>query len=197
MLNWIVSRLFGREEERRGSGPETAAQPGEDADGTRTNRANEEDGANQGTSSGVGDAPPVDSVVGSSSLDSWQDLLDEDDIPKQTIWTELGLQPHEFLVWLVRDAGGRMWQAELVETTGWSKSTVSRYLDSLETDGTVERVWVGRQKLVSLPEAASETPETTDEPAVDTSATRVETASTVPLPLLEHGPRDSASAVSC
>jgi hypothetical protein len=169
MLNWIVSRLFGREEERRaGSGPETAAQPGDDADGTCGDRADEEDAGTEGASSVASDALPVDS----SSLDSWQDLLDEDDIPKQTIWTELGLQPHEFLAWLVRDAGGRMWQAELVETTGWSKSTVSRYLDSLETDGTVERVWVGRRKLVSLPEAAPETPDTTDQPSVDSSTGR-------------------------
>ena len=39
----------------------------------------------------------------------------------------------------------------MVDATGWSKSTVSRYLDSLESSGLVERVWVGRRKLVGVP----------------------------------------------
>ncbi|MFC6938530.1 helix-turn-helix transcriptional regulator [Salinirubellus sp. GCM10025818] len=97
---------------------------------------------------------------------SWTDLLDQPEVSKRDVRVEFGLQPDEFLAQLVRSADGRMWQADLVETTGWSKSTVSRYLDGLETDGTVERIWIGRQKLVSLPEAAPETPDATDGPSV-------------------------------
>ena len=82
---------------------------------------------------------------------SWHDLLEAEQVSKQELGMELGLQPHEFLAWLVRDAGGQMWQAEMVETTGWSKSTVSRYLESLESSGIVERVPVGRRKLVGVP----------------------------------------------
>ncbi len=82
---------------------------------------------------------------------SWHDLLEAEQVSKQELGLELGLQPHEFLAWLVRDAGGRMWQAEMVETTGWSKSTVSRYLETLESSGIVERVPVGRRKLVGVP----------------------------------------------
>jgi hypothetical protein len=82
---------------------------------------------------------------------SWHDLLETEQVSKQELGMELGLQPHEFLAWLVRYSGGRMWQTELVETTGWSKSTVSRYLGSLESNGVVERVRIGRRKLVGVP----------------------------------------------
>ena len=82
----------------------------------------------------------------------WQDLLSGETVSKQEVQVELGLQPHEFLAWLVRSSGGRMWQADMVETTGWSKSTVSRYLDTLETNDIVERVQIGRRKLVGVPE---------------------------------------------
>lgn len=82
---------------------------------------------------------------------SWRGLLGGEEVSKLEVRIELGLQPHEFLAWLVRDAGGRMWQADMVEATGWSKSTVSRYLDSLESDDIVERVQVGRRKLVGTP----------------------------------------------
>lgn len=107
---------------------------GEDADGTSPAPS---DGA-----SGEGPGAPTE----------WQDLLDGEEVSKQEVQVELGLQPHEFLAWLVRDAGGRMWQADLVETTGWSKSTVSRYLDTLESDDVVERVRIGRRKLVGVPD---------------------------------------------
>jgi hypothetical protein len=82
---------------------------------------------------------------------SWHDVLEGEEVSKQELGMEFGLQPHEFLAWLVRDAGGQMWQAEMVETTGWSKSTVSRYLEVLESSGIVERVPVGRRKLVGIP----------------------------------------------
>ena len=82
---------------------------------------------------------------------TWQDLLSGEAVSKQEVQVELGLQPHEFLAWLVRSSGGRMWQADMVDTTGWSKSTVSRYLDTLESNGVVERVRIGRRKLVGVP----------------------------------------------
>ena len=80
---------------------------------------------------------------------SWTDLLDQPEVSKRDVRVEFGLQPDEFLAQLVHSADGRMWQADLVET-----------------NGTVERVWIGRQKLVSLPEAAPETPDATDGPSV-------------------------------
>lgn len=82
---------------------------------------------------------------------SWDELLDGRGISKQRVWMDLGLSPDEFLVELVCRSGGRMWQADIVNTTGWSKSTVSRHLGELESSGTLERVQIGRRKLVGVP----------------------------------------------
>ena len=57
----------------------------------------------------------------------------------------------EALLELVEERGGRMKQAEMVRRTGWSKSTVSRHLGKLEEDGEVDRIPVGRCKVVLLP----------------------------------------------
>lgn len=58
----------------------------------------------------------------------------------------------EALLELVAVNGGRVKQAELVRRTDWSKSTVSRYLGELEEEGAVDRVPVGRYKVVLLPD---------------------------------------------
>lgn len=61
------------------------------------------------------------------------------------------------LLKLIELYGGRVHQAELVTRTGWSKSTVSRHLSELETDGAITRVRIGRGKVVLFP----------DDPSVD------------------------------
>lgn len=63
-----------------------------------------------------------------------------------------GRSREDALVELVESRGGRVKQSELVELTGWSKATVSRYLGELEDDGAIDRVSVGRQKVVLLPD---------------------------------------------
>lgn len=77
-------------------------------------------------------------------------------ISKVDVVTETGLTPKEFLVAVVRIRGGRTYQKDLVETTGWSGSSVSRLLGELEADGVVERVQVGREKIVYLEESVPE-----------------------------------------
>lgn len=64
-----------------------------------------------------------------------------------------GMTPHEFVHLFVRANGGRVKQKTLNTCLPWSKATVSRYLDTLERDGVVERVTIGREKIVCLPEA--------------------------------------------
>lgn len=88
---------------------------------------------------------------GEDASTRWDEILDGEGISKQQVWVELGLPPDEFLVELVRRSGGRMWQADIVATTDWSKSTVSRHLGDLESSDAVERVQIGRRKLVGLP----------------------------------------------
>lgn len=52
----------------------------------------------------------------------------------------------------LEENGGRLWQRELVEVTDRPSSTVSRWLCTLEETGAVERIQIGREKLVFLPE---------------------------------------------
>ena len=154
MLSWLRSLYAGWKRRNQTSS------------GSECTRRSEDDPAGADDEDRTGERADDQPAAREDAPTSWIDLLGQPEISKQDVRIELGLQPDEFLTQLVHSADGRMWQADLVETTGWSKSTVSRYLDGLETDGTVERVWIGRQKLVSLPEAAPETPDATDEPSV-------------------------------
>lgn len=80
-----------------------------------------------------------------------RELVEESPVSKLEVRLEFGLSPAEFLVCVVRDEGGRTWQDVLVERTGWPTSTVSRHLCSLESDGVIERIQIGRRKLVCVP----------------------------------------------
>jgi|AntDeeMetagen285_2_1112576.scaffolds.fasta_scaffold07537_1 hypothetical protein len=73
---------------------------------------------------------------------------------------------------LLREQGGRMKQTRIVEETDWSKAKVSRLLSSMTDEGTVEKLSIGRENIVSLdghgPEAArSPHEEPTEENASD------------------------------
>lgn len=58
----------------------------------------------------------------------------------------------ETLLELVEAHEGRVKQVDLVELTGWSKATVSRHLSELEDDGAIDRIPIGRCKVVLLPD---------------------------------------------
>jgi uncharacterized membrane protein len=65
-----------------------------------------------------------------------------------------------------------MKQTRIVEETDWSKAKVSRLLSSMTDEGTVEKLSIGRENIVSLdghgPEAArSPHEEPTEENASD------------------------------
>jgi uncharacterized membrane protein len=49
-------------------------------------------------------------------------------------------------------AGGRMKQAEIVDRTGWSNAKVSQVLSQMDEDGRVEKLRIGRENLISLPD---------------------------------------------
>lgn len=63
---------------------------------------------------------------------------------------DLDGDPEIALCRLLRNHDGVLRQSEVVETTGWSKSKVSRKLSSLEDAGHVYRVRQGREKIVYL-----------------------------------------------
>jgi hypothetical protein len=74
-----------------------------------------------------------------------------DDAESETTVTEEELIPDdERVVSLLEDNGGRMKQVNIVEETGWSKSKVSMLLSDMEEEGTISKLRVGRENIVSL-----------------------------------------------
>jgi hypothetical protein len=57
--------------------------------------------------------------------------------------------------WLLGSNGGRMKQATVVSETGWSNAKVSQVLDSMADEGRVEKLRLGRETLITLPEEHS------------------------------------------
>ncbi len=56
---------------------------------------------------------------------------------------------------LLEQNGGRMKQAAIVEETGWSDAKVSQLLSSMADEGRVEKLRLGRENLISLPDDES------------------------------------------
>jgi len=85
--------------------------------------------------------PEADTAIDSSPLSEAELMTDEDRV-----------------VTLIKQNGGRMKQVNIVEETGWSKSKVSMLLSEMETEGTISKLRVGRENIISLrgfePEAA-------------------------------------------
>lgn len=57
---------------------------------------------------------------------------------------------------LLRENGGRMKQASIVEETDWSNAKVSQLLSEMAEEGRVEKLRIGQENLISLPEYAAE-----------------------------------------
>ncbi|QLG63547.1 helix-turn-helix transcriptional regulator [Halorarum salinum] len=53
---------------------------------------------------------------------------------------------------LLERNGGRMRQADIVSETGWSDAKVSQLLSAMAEDGDVEKLRLGRENLISLPD---------------------------------------------
>jgi uncharacterized membrane protein len=75
------------------------------------------------------------------------DTSDEDD----EIDTEL-LSDEERVERLLSSNGGRMKQADIVKETDWSNAKVSQLLSSMEEDGQIDKLRIGRENLISFPE---------------------------------------------
>ncbi|MFW6265625.1 MAG: helix-turn-helix transcriptional regulator, partial [Halanaeroarchaeum sp.] len=53
---------------------------------------------------------------------------------------------------LLEENGGRMKQARIVEETRWSNAKVSQLLSAMAEEGRVEKLRLGRENLISLPD---------------------------------------------
>jgi len=57
---------------------------------------------------------------------------------------------------LLRESGGRMKQATIVTETAWSNAKVSQLLSGMDEAGRIEKLRIGRENLISLPDYDSE-----------------------------------------
>jgi hypothetical protein len=62
------------------------------------------------------------------------------------------LSDEERVEYLLEESGGRMKQADIVKETGWSNAKVSQLLSSMADEGRVDKLRIGRENLISLPD---------------------------------------------
>jgi hypothetical protein len=62
------------------------------------------------------------------------------------------LSDEERVEYLLERNGGRMRQAAIVEETGWSDAKVSQLLSAMADDGRINKLRIGRENLISLPD---------------------------------------------
>jgi uncharacterized membrane protein len=65
--------------------------------------------------------------------------------------TEL-LSDEERVEWLLEQNGGRMKQASIVKETGWSNAKVSQLLSAMDDADRIDKLRIGRENLISLPD---------------------------------------------
>jgi len=69
------------------------------------------------------------------------------------------LSDEERVELLLERNGGRMKQADIVKETGWSNAKVSQLLSSMEEEGRVDKLRLGRENLISFPDEDVTSPE--------------------------------------
>ena len=123
---------------RFGSGGDGAAP---DADGSPPTDAGET-GDDGGVGAAAGGEPgPADDAEEDLSL-----LSDEERVER-----------------LLERNGGRMRQADIVDETSWSDAKVSQLLSRMADEGRVEKLRLGRENLISLPDGADDVEESESE----------------------------------
>ncbi|ELY48226.1 helix-turn-helix transcriptional regulator [Natronorubrum sulfidifaciens] len=68
-----------------------------------------------------------------------------DPLPDEELLTD-----EDRVIKLIRENGGRMKQVNIVDETGWSKSKVSMLLSDMADEGTISKLRVGRENIISL-----------------------------------------------
>lgn len=91
---------------------------------------------------------PVDAV---GDRDAAGTRLEYEEEPDDGIDPELLSDEERVLRMLTRN-GGRMKQASIVKETGWSNAKVSQLLSQMDDDEEIEKLRIGRENLITLPE---------------------------------------------
>ncbi len=102
----------------------------------------------------------TDSSVGQKKSERGETKRERENRPKQRTMTEheveTGQTPQEYVVEVLSAHNGELRQQEIIIETGWSRSSVSRLLCKMETEGIVVRVRLGAGNVVYLPETVPE-----------------------------------------
>jgi hypothetical protein len=121
----------------------SAAQAGDAADaGSRSDDSTAGQATPPETESDASDTPA--SGAGAASAAGGADADDEID--------EELLSDEERVERLLERNGGRMKQANIVKETGWSNAKVSQLLSSMDDEGRIDKLRIGRENLISFPD---------------------------------------------
>lgn len=98
----------------------------------------------------------------------YEDASDErgNEETQSSVRQEAVLTNEEQVVALLDANGGRMRQTRIVESTGWSKSKVSMLLSEMDTEGSISKLRVGRENIISRPGSEPEAAQSTLESRV-------------------------------
>jgi uncharacterized membrane protein len=66
------------------------------------------------------------------------------------------LSDEEQVLQLLRENDGRMKQVDIVNQTNWSNAKVSQLLSEMDSAGKIDKLRIGRENLISLPEESIE-----------------------------------------
>jgi hypothetical protein len=95
-------------------------------------------------------AAAADEEAETAAEDQGPETDDQADVPPEF------LSKDEQVRRLLEEHGGKMHQSDMVEETGWSKSTVSRVLARMEEEDEVVKIDIGKGNLVTMPEELPE-----------------------------------------
>jgi hypothetical protein len=130
--------------------PASADGPGDgDGDGDAPSTAGDAGAAGNAATDGHDEPETGDEPGGEPEPETPPEPTPED--PFAGIDEEL-LADEERVLRLLEANGGRMKQADIVSETGWSNAKVSQLLSSMDEDGDIDKLRIGRENLISLPD---------------------------------------------
>lgn len=103
------------------------------------------------TADATGDGEGAPTVEEPASENDESEAPDGEEPGGSTVDPEL-LSDEERVEQLLEANGGRMKQAAIVEETGWSNAKVSQLLSAMDDSDRVEKLRIGRENLIRLPE---------------------------------------------
>jgi hypothetical protein len=104
------------------------------------------DGLWSGDDEDAGEVEPAGEVLEEPAVAEDADEPTDEDIDPTLLSDE------ERVLRLLKDNDGRMKQATIVKETGWSNAKVSQLLSAMAEEGQVEKLRIGRENLISLPD---------------------------------------------